>query len=175
MATIMENPERIALKTWRFRWTGTAPFNIFSFERFSYIKTNYTPTEIILYHESDVEPPALRVFDAFEGMPDFSALNPAELQAQWRGKRDALGGYVVRDLNVDVVATIPETGKGYYIFNGQVAEDGTVFEYTVNAIGYGTDESRPITQEFELITYPRPPIISASYDDVTGDITVEPA
>lgn len=173
MATVISNPTRVGAKTWKYEWTGTAPFRIFSYDTYSYIHRDFPDTQLTIYGTSNLTPPVLEIFDSTEGDPAKGDTYPAQVVVQWRGTSTAKE-YVVYDTdNAATLATIPETGKGYYIWAGNtILADADTVNYTVNVKDVAGNASEASNQTFVVNRNPDAVKLSIAYDSGTNTFTV---
>ena len=177
MATTLSPTSEISYGVYRFSWTGTAPFRVFSYQTFEYLYESTDLTEITLA-SSGGRVPAIEVFDSTETtlIPE-GLLYPAKAILQWRGYQLATLYRIDKYIGAAWVEqdTIIEDGRGYYRYTSPVADDSISQEIfrivTIDATGSETASSiTPL-----IIRNPMPPLPLAdeiSYDSDTLTVTV---
>lgn len=175
MATVLSPPIRTNFNTWIYRWTGTAPFRIWNNETQLYIEEFTEMTEIEIAGESQYEPPALEVFDSTEGASFPEALSyMGKAVIQWRGYKFADYYSVQRDIGAgyEELTRIQEVGTGYYKYTGAILETLVEAEYQIVMYDlYGNSSTTPAF--VTLVTLPTLPDMTFTYDDGTGDLTID--
>ena len=166
MATTLSPPTEISNGLYRFTWTGTAPFRVFSYQTFEYLYESTDLTEITMA-SSGGRVPAIEVFDSTETtvIPE-GLLYPAKAILQWRGYQLATLYRIDKYVSAAWVQqdTIIEDGRGYYRYTSPVADDSISQEIfrivTIDATGSETASSitpliirNPSSPIFSSITY----------------------
>ena len=181
MPTVLNNPTQIGSKVWRYTWTGTAPYRIYNYSTYAYHATKFNGTSIDIPGTSEIEPPAIEVFGADETDDPDGVTNPAQIFLQWRGVAYAKEYQVYNAAASTVLATVPESGLGYYKFLGQaINEDqssgsGNQVSYSVRVVDSQGNVSDISAQSFFLDRNPDPPIISIAYNSGTNTFTITPS
>lgn len=180
MATTLAPPEKVGYGVWRYTWTGTAPFRVWSYDTYSYLAENSDDTEITVaaLDHNNIEPPAIEVYDATETTDPEGITYPARLILQWRGYRYAEYYRVEEETSPgtwETVQGIAEDGSGYYKCEfAKLDDDVSTTNYrVVNVDLSGAETSR----EFEavIIRNPDPPQLTYTYNAGTGLLTIAAA
>lgn len=174
MATTLNPPTLISPGVYRYTWTGTAPFRVFSYQTYEYLFTETEDTELYVT-SSNGQPPQIEVFDSTESASVPQGITyPASAILQWRGYKYADYYRIDKYISAQWVeqGAIGETGNGYYQFKAPIpSTDVDTSQYrivTVDKSGASTNADFSVT----IIRNPDPPIFTASYNDVSGDLTL---
>lgn len=175
MTTVLSPPKKIQTNVYLYEWTGTAPFRIFNYEIMDWIEESTEATFIEIVGDSDIEPPAIEVFDSDETTDEcIGASYPDKVIIQFRGYRyadyyridlDSGGGY-------EEVGRMYESGQGYYQFVTSILETGATYDYRVVVVDLAEGEAE-IDVSVILTTLPILPELSYTYDSGTGDVTID--
>lgn len=176
MATTLSAPIKLSYGTWKYTWTGTAPFRVFNYDTYTFVLRDTETTSLVVTSGNDIEPPAIAVYDSTEDalIPE-GVKNPAQIILQWRGYKYAQKYSIQKETSPSVYETVQEyqeDGRGYYKFISTVAAD------TISATNYkvvmtdksGAEKATTIAQL--LIRNPAPPLLTYTYNELTGNLTI---
>lgn len=170
----LNTPQRLDNGLWLFSWTGTAPFRVFNYERMEYEFTSTDQTEAIIEGSSDIEPPALEVFDSTETQTPDGVLYPNLVTLQWRGYKYAESYTIQLDSGAGYVDvwTVLESGRGYYTYTTTALEDGDTASYRVVMEDLSGATSNT---DFDIViaTLPVTPLLTYTYSAGTGNLTID--
>lgn len=176
MATTLSPPTEISNGLFRFTWTGTAPFRVFSYQTFEYLYDSTDLTEITLASFNG-EVPSIEVYDSTETATPEGLLYPAKAILQWRGYHLATTYRIDKYVSAAWVEqdTIIEDGRGYYRYTAPVSDDSVSSEiYRIVTIDATGSETASSITPF-IIRNPSPPIPlndQISYNSGTLTVTV---
>lgn len=171
MSTVLSPPTKLAPYLFRHTWTGTAPFRIFDYYEYKYIKTNTDLTQIDLVSPFASQALPIQVLDSTEGELD-GLTYPGFARVQWRGQKDAYKYEV--DNGLTILNWTPELGRGYYDFTFPHSLLSTVDDSAINLTAYNSVGDTVVTQAPALST-PSVPLMynfALTYDSGTTTITV---
>jgi hypothetical protein len=174
MATIT-NIQRIGPRSWRYTWSGTAPFDVWQDGAKVLVQTALLT--YIVQGENNHTPPALEIRDADDtGLPDSVTYSPI-MKLQWRGQADA-SLYIVQKY-IDAAWTtqiaVRETGRGYYTFLTLPQDDGVLSQWRVIPQDERGYQGAAVTFSQTIIRNPPPPTVLYAYDEDTPALTVSTA
>lgn len=118
MTTTLSPPIKLAPYLWRYEWTGTAPFRVFDYWDYKYLKPNTTDTRIDVISYFEDQPNPIQVLDSTEGSID-GEIYPGRVRIQWRGMANADYYEISVGSGAIVLNTVKETGAGYYEYTFQ--------------------------------------------------------
>lgn len=178
MAASITSVSKVAPFTWRYQWTGTAPYYVIRNGRLVFVPTT-TKTEHIFDHDDNEEPPVVEVYDSTEAeTASAQMVNPPYMLMQWYHAQDAK--YYIAQQRQTVGAnyqwvtrkpTMFDTGVGYYQFATPVLDDEEDHTWRIIALDDLGHES-PVEFTISVVRNPDTPSISLSYNAGTGNATV---
>lgn len=177
--TTLTPPTKESYGVWRYDWTGTAPFRVFSYGTYTYIIDDTEETSLFVTSDNNIEPPAIEVFDSTE-TDDIAAGEEytARFIIQWRGYQYADYYTVQKETAPSTWTDVDnyiEDGRGYYKFQGSLeSSDYTIPTYRVVM----TDKAGATsTTEFSyyIVRHPDPPELTYTYNAGTGLLTIAAA
>lgn len=180
MATTLSPPTKVGYGAWRYTWTGTAPFRVWSYDTYSYLLDSTDDTEITVaaIDHNNIEPPAIAVYDSTETTIPEGVTYPARLVLQWRGYRYAEYYRIEKETSPGVFTTVQgvaEDGQGYYQCSiAKVTDDVSEDTYRVVTVDKsGAETDTEITAV--IIRNPDPPKLTYTYSAGTGLLTIAAA
>lgn len=169
MAERIQSITRAGSTSWSCALSGTAPWRVY---KDGVLLETVAFTPFVVEGTDTEEPPAVEVLDATDTQtPDMLAY-PQFARLQWRGYATA-DYYKVERYESGAwgaVATVRETGRGYYAYTTPVLPDGTEVDYRITAIDEGGNASTAAEMKITLHRNPDPPSITATY--AGGNLTV---
>lgn len=177
MAASITSVTKIAPLTWRYAWSGTAPFYVIRNGRLVH-PFGTTKTSWIFQNEDNEEPPVVEVYDSTEAsMAADQLVNPPYALLQWWHATGAAYYVVQEQDNASGVATwtnrppiVIDKGVGYYTFSTGTLDDETPTSFRV--IAYDVNgETATIGFDIVMVRNPDAPSISLSYNAATGNLT----
>lgn len=159
----------------RYYWSGVAPYDVW----LDGVKvlagstlTNYAAQTT----DGTTNPlPAIEVLDSTDTITAESKQYSPLVYFQWRGQSDA--SYYQVQQNIDAawtpMAMIKEDGGGYYNFESTAQTDGIDAEFRVVPFDTRGYQGLPLPVTHRVTRNPAPPAVAYSYDDGTGNLTVE--
>jgi len=174
MASAITAIEKIGYQTWKFTFSGTAPYRVY----LDGVLLTDNPMDgdtpdgattdndyFIIEHSDSQEPPAIELLDADDTGTPLTLTHPPFCTLQWRSVDYAdryrvdlyTGGSWVEQ------AIVIEDGRGYYQYTSDALTDCTTHQYRVVAVDASANESAPISCDILVVRNPPPPSISVSY------------
>lgn len=168
---------KVGTVTWRYEWTGTAPFKLFQEGQDLLNGGTTTDTSREFYNGDQYEPPVIEVQDSTEfSNTALTMAYPPDTILQWRGVTGAayylVEQYVGSAWVTVVGGYIPETKKGYYKFESQFLTDCTTPKFRVTPYDSNGYSGTAIEFEKFFVRLPPAPEIETSYDADTQLLTV---
>lgn len=178
MATTLSTPIKQSCGVWKYEWTGTAPFRVFSYDTYTYILEDTDETSVFVSSGNDIEPPALAVYDSTETTIPDGVTYPSQIVLQWRGYRYAAAYRVEQETAPSTWTEIQnyvEDGSGYYKFTSQVSDDSVeALSFRVVTIDLSGGETDTDIERV-VIRNPSPPLCTYTYNAGTGNLTIAAA
>lgn len=171
MATITKI-EKTGSRSWRFTWTGTAPFDVVLGGRVVLENTSETTYEA--ESATAYEPPPIEVIAAGAGSAQ-SQLYPPYLVVQWFHLAFAAYYRVFEYVDsawIQRGRTITDSGDGYYTYTTADLTDCAESKWRVipyDAYGGAGD---PVDITVMIVRVPDPPSVELTYDEATNEILV---
>lgn len=178
MAAAITSITRIAPLTWKFVWSGTAPYYVVR-NGVLIFSAATERTEWLFENDDNEEPPAIEVYDSTQVATALSQIaNPPYGLLQWWHASSA-AYYLVQKEVTDGAATYWKTvpplvidlGVGYYQYDTGVLDDETTTTFRVMAVDEQGGQN-PIEFDIPMVRNPDPPSISISYSASTGNATI---
>lgn len=178
MAGTITSITKAAPYTWKFVWTGTAPYYLLN-KGVPVFSSATSRTEWLFDHDDNEEPPAIEVYDSTQTDAALAQiLNPPYGLLQWWHAVNA-AYYIVQEEVTEGATTswvnrpplIRDIGVGYYQYATAVLDDETTATFRVLAVD---EQGNQNTVEFDIpmVRNPDPPRINISYSSTSGQITV---
>lgn len=122
----------------------------------------------------DEAPPDLEIVETGETAE--SETYPPYVVLQWRGSQDAAAYDIEQYISGvwTVIATVMETGQGYYQWTSQPLEDLATEQYRVTPVRLGGADGTPLSFTTAVCRNPPHPEVELSIDS-TGDVIVSEA
>ena len=179
MSTTLSPPEKVSYGTWKYAWTGTAPFSVFDYRSYEFVVENSDDTEYYATSDDNTEPQAIEVFDSTESTADALGLDyPARVILQWRGYSYADYYEIQQETAPSTYTTVQtyiEDGSGYYKFVSPVTTDDVeTASYRVVMYDRAGAFSNTDTEQV-IIRHPSPPELTYTYNAGTGLLTIAAA
>jgi hypothetical protein len=179
MSATLSTPIKQTYGIWRYDWTGTGPFRVFSYETYQYVLDDTEETTLFVTDGNDIEPPVIEVFDSTQedSLAEAEEYQP-RIVIQWRGYQYADYYTIQKETSPGTYTDVDsyvEDGRGYYKYQGSIeASDYAEYSYRVvvtDKAGYtsSTDFTRYI------VRHPDPPELTYTYNAGTGLLTVAAA
>jgi hypothetical protein len=162
--------------SWRYDWTGTPPFKLFSLGRD--LLNGGTTTDTSKVFQSDAyEPPVIEVQDSTEFANEPLTMEyPPNVTLQWRGIAGAARYLVEQYVGAAWVAVVggnvPETKRGYVTFPTQFLTDCTTPKFRVTPYDINGYAGTAVEFEAFFVRLPDTPAVTMTYDADTGDLTI---
>lgn len=179
MAALITDCVKTGALSWRYEWSGTAPFNVYAYGQLYLANTDQT--ELIMTWDTDtadhrLEPPPIEVIDSTQTAAALKqVLHPPNFEIQFRGQTTASYYYV--ELSSDAGAnwsalTVPEEGKGYYRISAYLPNTLDL-QFRISA--YDAQGGQGDYMEFDLFhhTPTIDPAVSYTYNAGTGLVTMD--
>lgn len=191
MAEIITAVDKVGAQEWRYRWSGTGPYDVWTNGQLLFAAT--TLEELVLRNESPMtlgviptppaavtEPDAIEVIDLAtetSAADAQSSLYPPYAILQWRGVAgvDHYRIEAFEDAAWVQKRRINETGNGYYMLKTRPLADDTTHQWRVIAVDARGYESTAVQLDIFMVRNPAPPDITITYDSGTGRVTIADA
>lgn len=174
MASAITAISKISSGSWKFTWSGTAPFKRYRDGQLEpgdpaldIGQTNLTE-EIFenFVGEDQEEPPIIAVLDSteFSTTPE-QVDNPPFVVLQWRSA--VSDGYYKVEQFISAawvkIRTVQDDGSTYFSFSSNVLDDVTDSQFRITTIDSDNNESSPIAFTFFVVRNPVTPQINVAY------------
>lgn len=178
MAATITSVSKVAPFTWRYAWSGTAPFYVIHKGRHVFVPST-TRTFHLFEHDDNEEPPVVEVYDSTQAeTAAYQMINPPYMLLQWYHATDAKYYIAQQEQTVGSVTqwvtqkpTMFDTGVGYYQFSTPILDDEEEHTWRVVALDdLGHENAVEFTMT--MVRNPDPPRITLSYSAGTGNLTV---
>lgn len=178
MAALITDCIKTGALSYRYEWSGTAPFNVYAYGQLYLANTDQT--ELIMTWDTNtanhlLDPPPIEVIDSTQTAVALKqVLHPPNIEIQFRGQTTA--SYYAVELSSDAGATwsalnVPEEGKGYYRFAFYLP---TSLDLQFRISAYDAQGGQGDYMEFDLFhhTPPIAPVVEYTYSAGTGLVTM---
>jgi hypothetical protein len=164
---------RLGTYSVRYDWTGTGPYDVWLNGQ-RVLTSTTAETYTAQTTDGTTNPlPAIEVLEAGDAA-ESDTYSPL-LRMQWRGQSGA-SLYLVQqyvDSEWTTIGAVRENGTGYYAYTTTALTDGDTEQFRVRAQDSRGYQSEPVTFTHTVVCNPAPPVVSYTYDDNTGDLTVD--
>jgi len=172
MSATLSPPIKLSPYLWRYTWTGTAPFRVFDYFQYKYLKTSTTDTQIDILSYYENQPPPIQVLDSTEGSLD-GEIYPGKVRVQWRGQANA-AYYQVRLSGLAILNYTHESGRGYYEYNFAYPYLSSLNTVAVEVVAFDSEDNYksyniPV---MSAISVPVMQAMEISYDSGTTTLTM---
>ncbi len=177
--TTLSPPTKTAYGIWRYDWTGTGPYRVYSYGLYQFIEEETDDEFIYLSSTGNIEPPAIEVFDSTEtdDIPQGEQYQ-SRFIIQWRGYQYADYYTIQKETAPSTwtdVQTYIEDGRGYYKFQSTIESS----DYTEPSYRVILTDKAGATSTTEFSYYvarnPDPPELTYTYNAGTGLLTIAAA
>lgn len=179
MAALITDCVKTGALSWRYEWSGAAPFNIYAYGQLYLANTDQT--SIIMTWDTDsaehrIDPPAIEVIDSTETAAALKqVLHPPNFDIQFRGQTTA--SYYLVEVSADAGAnwaglTVPEEGKGYYRVSQYLPN---TFDLQFRVSAFDAQGGQGDYMEFDLFhhTVDGVVLLTYTYNAGTGLVTMD--
>lgn len=157
-----------------YTWSGTAPFNVW-LDGINVLQNTTATTYTAQSTDGTTNPlPAIEVLDDTDTDAAQSQAYSPRVKFQWRGQADA-SLYIIEyfdDGEWTPIASVKESGIGYYSFESTAQGDGETVQFRVIAQDSRGYQSLPLTLSHTVVCNPAPPAVAYTYSAGTGLLTV---
>ncbi len=179
MAALITDATRTGATSYRYTWSGTAPFNVYAYGQLYLANTDQTQLDITWSTDTAahrLDPPPIEVIDSTETAVALKqVLHPPTAEVQFRGQTTA--SYYKVEVSDDGGSnwsdkSVPEEGRGYYRVPFYIADTASL-QFRVSA--YDAQGGQGDYMEFDLFhhTAQTPPLMSYVYSSGTGNVTID--
>jgi hypothetical protein len=166
------NIEKLQSQTWRYAYTGTAPFRIYHLGRL--IETTEETEYEYEYSGATAEAPALEILDANDTDDPQSVTHPPRMVIQWYGDAGSYA-YKIQEYSGGEWKTRSvryENGSGYYKYETGILSDATTHQWRVVATDDLQNDSTPLAFSALLVRTPDSPELVYEYDADSGTLEI---
>lgn len=179
MAALITDCVKTGALSWRYEWSGTAPFNVYAYGQLYLANTDQTSIDMAWDTDTAahrIDPPPIEVIDSTETAAALKqVLHPPNAELQFRGQTTA--SYYDVELSSDAGANwdsilVPEEGKGYYRVSLYVP---LTLDLQFRVSAFDAEGGQGDYMEFSLFhhTPTIDPAVSYTYSAGTGLVTMD--
>jgi hypothetical protein len=171
MTATFNPPTKLAPYTYLLTWSGIAPFRVFDYYNYRYLKTNTEDTQLYLTSPFIDQCIAVQVADAEDPEVDGETYHGIA-RVQWRGVTHAVR-YAV-DNGLTILNYTPESGQGYYDFAFSFPQLFYIDDAIISITSYDSEGNTVATQAnaASLVSLPLMFEYTLTYNSGTNTITV---
>lgn len=172
MALLFDKIEKVQAETWRFEWTGTAPFRIHRNGLLEETTDNLNKT--IEFPDDSEEPPALEVLDANDTATPENFKNPVFARIQWRSVPNTDLYFVQQKVGTSFLSrqSFTDNGEGYFKFDSEPLVDEANTDFRVIAVDKTGNQSAVVDFDTFIVRNPDPPKITIVFNSGTTSFDI---